>query len=67
MASRVALDLPYWAMRSVPYHLIRMAIEMAREDYYEEVQEVRCEELASRASSEYGTPENNWADDEGRM
>ena len=36
-------------------------------DYYEEVQEVRCEELASRASSEYGTPENNWADDEGRM
>jgi hypothetical protein len=54
-------------MRSVPYHLIRMAIEMAREDYYEEVQEVRCEELASRASSEYGTPENNWADDEGRM
>ena len=31
MASRVALDLPYWAMRLVLYHLIRMAIEMARE------------------------------------
>jgi hypothetical protein len=25
----VALDLPYWAMRSAPYRLIRMAIEMA--------------------------------------
>ena len=31
MSSRVALDLPYWEMRSAPYHLIRMAIEMARE------------------------------------
>ena len=30
VAYRVALDLPYWVMRSVPYHLIRMAIEMAR-------------------------------------
>jgi hypothetical protein len=30
VASRVALDLLYWAMRSAPYHLIRMAIEMAR-------------------------------------
>jgi hypothetical protein len=28
MASRVALDLPYWAMRSALYRLIRMAIEM---------------------------------------
>ena len=28
--SRVALDLPYWAMCLAPYHLIRMAIEMAR-------------------------------------
>ena len=27
----VALDLPYWVMRSAPYCLIRMAIEMARE------------------------------------
>jgi len=25
----VALDLLYWAMRSAPYRLIRMAIEMA--------------------------------------
>ncbi len=32
MVSRVvALDLPYWVMRSAPYCLIRMAIEMARE------------------------------------
>ena len=29
MASRVALDLPYWAMCSALYHLIRMAIKMA--------------------------------------
>ena len=29
VAYRVALDLPYWAMRSASYHLIRMAIEMA--------------------------------------
>jgi hypothetical protein len=29
VASRVALNLPYWAMRSATYHLIRMAIEMA--------------------------------------
>jgi hypothetical protein len=28
VASRVALDLPYWAMRSALYRLIRMAIEM---------------------------------------
>ena len=28
VASKVALDLPYWAMRSALYHLIRMAIEM---------------------------------------
>ncbi len=31
VASRVALDLPYWVMRSAPYRLIRMAIEMASE------------------------------------
>ena len=29
VASRVALDLPYWAMHSASYRLIRMAIEMA--------------------------------------
>ena len=29
VASRVALDLLYWVMRSAPYHLIHMAIEMA--------------------------------------
>ena len=29
MASRVALDLPYWAMRSASYRLIQMAIKMA--------------------------------------
>ena len=29
MASRIPLDLPAWAMCSIPYHLIRMAIKMA--------------------------------------
>jgi hypothetical protein len=29
VASRVALDLPYWAMRSALYRLIGMAIKMA--------------------------------------
>ena len=31
VASRVTLDLPYWAMHLAPYHLIRMANEMASE------------------------------------
>ena len=31
MASRVALDLLLWAMRSAPYLLIRLAIKMASE------------------------------------
>ena len=31
VASRVALDLLYWVMCLAPYHLIRVAIEMARE------------------------------------
>jgi hypothetical protein len=29
VASRVSIDLQYWAMRSAPYRLIRMAIKMA--------------------------------------
>ena len=31
VASRLALDLPYWAMPSASYRLIRMAIEMTSE------------------------------------
>ena len=31
LGSRVALDLPYWAMRLASYRLIRMAIEMTSE------------------------------------
>jgi hypothetical protein len=31
VASRVALDLPYWTMRSILYRLIRMAIKMTSE------------------------------------
>ena len=31
VASKVAPDLPNWVMRSAPYRMIRMAIEMARE------------------------------------
>jgi ribosomal protein L11 methylase PrmA len=34
VASRAALDLPCWAMRPAPYHLIRMAIEMACKAFY---------------------------------
>jgi hypothetical protein len=30
VASRVALDLLYWAIRLAPYRLIRMVIKMAR-------------------------------------
>ncbi len=30
VASRVALDLPYWEMSSASYRLIHMAFEMAR-------------------------------------
>jgi hypothetical protein len=44
VASRVALDLPYWAMRSTPYRLILMAIKMAREagPFYSVVNFVSC-------------------------
>jgi len=31
VASMVGLDLLYWAMRSAPHRLIRMAIKIARE------------------------------------
>jgi len=34
VASRVALDLPYWEMGSASYRLTRMAFEMAREAGY---------------------------------
>ena len=30
VASRIALDMLYWVMRLTLYHLIRMAIKMAR-------------------------------------
>jgi len=30
-STRVALDLPYWAMWLAPYRMIRLAIKMARE------------------------------------
>jgi hypothetical protein len=30
-STRVAQDLPYWVMRSAPYHLICMAIIIASE------------------------------------
>ena len=43
MSSRVALDLPYWVMRSVPY-LILMAIKIAREagPYFSVVDFMSC-------------------------
>jgi hypothetical protein len=50
VASRVALDLPYWAMRSVPYQLIRMAIEMARkaDAFFSVIDLMSCITLAKR-------------------
>ena len=34
MTSRVFLDLPYWAMCTASYRLIRMAIEMPAKEVY---------------------------------
>jgi hypothetical protein len=44
VASRVALDLPDWAMRSALYRLIRMAIEMASESaaFFSVVDNLSC-------------------------
>ncbi len=51
VASRVALDLPYWAMRSAPYHLIHMAIKMAREagPFFSVVDFMSCKPVAKRS------------------
>ena len=50
VASRAALDLLYWAMRSAPYRLIRMAIEMAREagQFFSFVNFMSCINVAKR-------------------
>ena len=52
VVSRVALDLPYWVMRSAPYCLIRMAIEMAREagPFFSVVYFISCITVAKRPS-----------------
>jgi hypothetical protein len=44
VASRIALDLPHWAMRSSPYCLIQMAIEMASKaaDFFSVVDYLLC-------------------------
>jgi hypothetical protein len=44
VASRVSLDLLYWAMRLAPYLLIRMAIEMASKSvaFFSVVDELSC-------------------------
>ena len=34
VASRVALDLPYWTMRTALYRLIRMAVEMTAKEVF---------------------------------
>ena len=50
MASRVALDLLYWVMRSASYRLIRMAIKMAREagPFYSVIDFMSCIIIAKR-------------------
>jgi len=50
MAYTVALDLPYWAMRSASYRLTRMAFEMAREAgaYFFVVNCMSCITVAKR-------------------
>jgi hypothetical protein len=50
VASRVALDLLYWAMRSALYRLIRMAIEMASEvgAFFSVVDFLSCITVAKR-------------------
>jgi hypothetical protein len=50
VASRVALDLPYWAMGSAPYRLIRMAIKMARKagPFFSVVDFMSCITVAKR-------------------
>jgi len=50
VASRVALDLPYWVMRSVPHRLIRMAIKMTSEGgvFFAIVDFLSCITIAKR-------------------
>ena len=50
VASRVALDLPYWTMLSAPYRLIRMAIEMVRKAgaCFSDVNFMSCITIAKR-------------------
>ncbi len=55
MALRVALDLPYWAMRSAPYRLIRMASEMASEKaaFFSVVDYLSCITVAKKHNSSH--------------
>jgi len=55
VASRVALDLPHWAMRSAPYRLICMAIEMAREAaaFFSDVDYLSCVTVAKQHNSSH--------------
>ena len=50
VAYRVALDLPYWAMRSAPYRLIRMATKMARVagQFFSVIDFMSCTTIAKR-------------------
>ena len=56
IASKVALDLPYWVMCSEPYHLIRMAIEMVREvgAFFSVVDFMACINVAKHPWPWYG-------------
>ena len=50
MASRVALDLPYWAMCSASYRLIRMAIKLAHKagPFFSVIDFMSCITVAKR-------------------
>ena len=52
VASRVALDLAYWAMCSAPYRLIRMAIEIASKEvgaFFSVVNYMSCINVAKQS------------------
>jgi hypothetical protein len=56
VASKVVLDLVYWAMRLAPYHLICMAIKMASTGgaYFYVINFMSCITVAKQPCDGYG-------------